>query len=190
MTRLNKQSDSKMQMDCAVKMVLWLSNKFLRRNYIPTLANECHFCDFLCEKCIQANIAEFLFSCLLFQFFFSIFLILSLWFFWGFLPFDSSNLLLISAVLSSFTAFPTKCWPTFHKLHIIDNFSFFAFCYECLSSHYSYIICSDIFMVWIFTSIMQHLVILFEIFFSSFALFSLPFFYSQQEISTCSLQRN
>ena len=117
MTRLNKQSDSKMQMDCAVKMVLWLYNKFLRRNYIPTLANECHFCDFLCEKCIQANIAEFLFSYLLFQFFFSIFLILSLWFFWGFLPFDSSNLLLISAVLSSFTAFPTKCWPTFHKLH-------------------------------------------------------------------------
>lgn len=107
-----------MQMDYVVKMVLWLSNKFLHRNDISTLANECHFCDFFNVRNVYRQILQSLFSyLLLFQFFFSIFLILSLRTFWDFLPFDFSNLLLISAVLSSFTAFPTKCWPTFHKLH-------------------------------------------------------------------------
>lgn len=94
-------------------MILWLSNKFLHRNDIPTLANECHFCDFFNMR----NVYSFCFHISYYFSFIFLILSLSLWSFWDFLPFDSSSLLLISAVLNSFTAFPTKCWPTLHKLH-------------------------------------------------------------------------
>lgn len=126
-------------------MVLWLVwNVFLLEMRASTLANECSFPRFFFNvRNVYRQILQslcFLYL-LLFQFVFSIFLIKSLNSS-DFLLFDFSNLLLISAVLSSFTAFPPSVNPL--SINYTPLTLRFRLRHECLSSHYPCIICLTI----------------------------------------------